>query len=295
MLSRRSLLASAGALSVAGADESRMPLCLHQTTSVAAGYRASLEGYARAGIRLVEVIPPHVEAFVASDGMPAARRLLSDLGLTAVSASGALGLAEPLPERAKALEALKRTAEMMAALGVDRLVCPCRATAAFTADDYKKGVDNLREAGDVVKPFGIAAMVEFMSRSTFIGTLPTALRMTRDAAHPNVKAMLDCYHFWAGLSKFEDLDMIRAGEIHHVHFQDTPDIPREMLDHTTRGVPGEGVTPLVRILQKLKEKGYHGALSVELFYPEFQQGDPYDTARRIRASAEPVMTRAGVL
>lgn len=295
MLSRRSLLASAGALSVAGADDARMHLCLHQTTSAAAGYRASLEGYSRAGIRFVEVIPPHVEAFVASDGMPAARRLLSDLGLTVVSGSGALGLAEPLPERAKALEALKRTAEMMAALGVDRLVCPCRATAIFTADDFRKGVDNLREAGDVVKPFGIVAMVEFMSRSTFIGTLPTALKMTRDAAHPNVKPMLDCYHFWAGLSKFEDLDLIRAGEIHHVHFQDTPDLPREMLDHTTRGVPGEGVTPLVRILQKLKEKGYHGALSVELFSPEFQQGDPYEIARRIRASGESVMTRAGVL
>lgn len=295
MLSRRSLLASAGVLSAAGAADTRMQLCLHQTTSVAAGYRASLEGYARAGIRLVEVIPAHVETFVASDGMPAARRLLNDLGLKAVSSGGVLGLAEPLPGREKNLEDLKRLAEMMAALGVDRLVCPCRATATFTAGDYKKGVDNLREAGDVVKPFGIAVMVEFMSRSTFIGTLPTALRMTRDAAHPNVKPMLDCYHFWAGLSKFEDLDLIRPGEIHHVHFQDTPDVPREMLDHTTRGVPGEGVTPLVRILQKLKEKGYRGPLSVELFSPEFRQGDPYQVARRIRVSAEPVMTQAGVL
>ena len=60
-------------------------------------------------------------------------------------------------------------------------------------------------------------------------------------------------------------------------------------------MPGEGITPLVRILQKLKEKGYRGALSVELFYPEFQQGDPYRTAQRIRTSAEGVMTRAGVL
>jgi 2-keto-myo-inositol isomerase len=295
MLSRRSLLASAGALSVAGAEDARMQLCLHQTTSAPAGYRASLEGYARAGIRFVEVIPPHVEAFVTKEGMPAARNLLSDLGLKAVSCGGVLGLAEPLPGREKNLEDLKRIAEMMAALGADRMVCPCRATATFTADDYRKGVDNLREAGEIVKPFGMVAMVEFMSRATFIGTLPTALRMTRDAAHPNIKPMLDCYHFWAGLSKFEDLDLIHAGEIHHVHFQDTPDVPREMLDYSTRIVPGEGVTPLVRILQKLKEKGYRGALSVELFSPDFQQSDPYEMARRIRASAEPVMTRAGVL
>lgn len=64
---------------------SKMQLCLHQTTSAAAGYRKSLEGYAKAGIKLVEVIPPHVEEFVKREGMPAARRLLADLGMRAVS------------------------------------------------------------------------------------------------------------------------------------------------------------------------------------------------------------------
>jgi sugar phosphate isomerase/epimerase len=134
-----------------------------------------------------------------------------------------------------------------------------------------------------------------MSRSTFIGTLPTALRMTRDTAHPNVKPMLDCYHFWAGLSKFEDLDMLRAGEVHHVHFQDVPDIPREQLDNGTREIPGEGVSPLVRILRKLAEKGYRGPLSVELFYPHLQNGDPYEVALRIRRAAEPILRQAGAL
>ena len=117
----------------------------------------------------------------------------------------------------------------------------------------------------------------------------------RWAAHPNVRPMLDCYHFWAGLSKFEDLDLIRPGEIHHVHFQDVPDIPRELLDNGTRDIPGTGVSPLVAILRKLAEKGYAGPLSVELFYPELQNGDPYEVAVRIRQKAEPVMRAAGVL
>jgi len=79
--------------------------------------------------------------------------------------------------------------------------------------------------------------------------------------------MFDCYHFWAGLSKFEDLDLIRDAEIHHVHFQDVPGIPRELLDNGTREIPGDGVSPLVGILRKLAEKNYRGPLSVELFYP----------------------------
>src|SRR5438105_13519309 len=133
-LTRRTvLLASSAAM----AAREPMSLCMHQTTSAAAGYRRSLEGYAKAGIKYVEVIPQHVEEFVKKEGMPAARRLLSDLGLKAVSSGGVRGLVEPNPDRAKALEELKARVEMVAALGVDRMVCPCAATGKFTLDDYK--------------------------------------------------------------------------------------------------------------------------------------------------------------
>ena len=271
-----------------------MALCLQQTTYAPAGYRKSLEGYARAGIKYVELIPAHLTEFVNREGVPAARRLLADLGLTAVSGSGVRGLWEPGPARDKALEDVKSAAQMAAEMGIDRLVCPCAATEKYTPDDYKRGVDNIREAGEIGKQFRVTLMVEFMRSSTFIGTLPTSLRLTRDAAHPNVRPMFDFYHFWAGLSKFEDLELIRPGEIHHVHFQDVPEMPRELLDNTTRGVPGEGISPLPRILQALAAKGYKGPLSVELFYPDIQKTDPYEMARRIREKAEPVLRAAGV-
>jgi len=272
-----------------------MFLCMHQTTSVAAGFRGSLEGYARAGIRYVEVIPPLVEEFTKRESVAAARRLLSDLGLRAVSSGGVRGLAEPHAGRAQALEDLKRTAALIAELGIDRMVCPCGTAEKFTTDDYARGAENLRDAGDIVKPLGITAMLEFMRGSTFIGTLPTALNMTRQAAHPNVRPMFDCYHFWAGLSKFEDLELIHNGEIHHVHFQDVPGIPRELLDNGTREIPGDGVSPLASILRKLAEKNYRGPLSVELFYPQLQKGDPFEVASRVRHKAEPILRQAGVL
>ena len=107
--------------------------------------------------------------------------------------------------------------------------------------------------------------------------------------------MLDVFHFWAAGSKFEDLDMLRPGEIAHVHFEDLPDIPRELLEDPSRVIPGDGVAPLTRILRKLAEKGYSGALSVELFSPQVQQRDPYEVARRIREKAEAVMRQARVL
>jgi len=68
-----------------------------------------------------------------------------------------------------------------------------------------------------------------------------------------------------------------------------------LLGQTTRAIPGDGITPLARVLRKLSEKGYTGPVSVELFLPEFQNADPYELARRIREKAEPIMREAGVL
>jgi 2-keto-myo-inositol isomerase len=274
----------------------KMTLAIHQNTSSAAGYRRSLEGWSRAGIKNVELTNNLLDEFLKSDSLPAAKRVLTDLGLTPVSsACGVFGLWEPNPKRAAQLDAFKKRCEQFASLGLTKIYSPTPTTEKFTEEDYKRGVANMRENGDIAKQFGMVVMAEAVRTSTFIGTLPTMLKMMREAAHPNVAPLLDFYHFWSGLNKLEDLDQIRQGEIGHVHFQDVPDMPRELLDNTTRIIPGDGVAPLNRMLRTLADKGYSGPLSVELFLPRFQQGDPYEVAREIRQKAEAVMRRARVM
>ena len=180
-------------------------------------------------------------------------------------------------------------------LGVSHIYSTTATTFKPTADDYKAAADNVREVGQVAAQYSLTAMFEFVRTSTFASTLPTLLSITRAAAQPNVGPLFDCYHFWSGLGKLEDLDELRPGEIKHVHFQDVPQMPREMLDTTTRVIPGDGVTPLTLILQKLAAKGYAGPLSVELFLPTFQERDPFEMAREIRAKGEAVMRRAKVM
>lgn len=299
MLSRRTVLLTPLALigvRASAAAPGKMKLAIHQNTSNGAGYRKSLEGWSRAGIKYVELTSGLLDEFLKTDSLAAAGRVLSDLGLTPVSAAcGVSGLWEPNPNHATSLENLKKRCEMFKTLGLDRIYSPTGATGKFTEDDYKAGVDNMREAGEIAKPFRMTVMAEFIRTSPHISTLTTLLKMTRLAAHPNVACLFDCYHFWSGLNKLEDLDLIRPGEIGHVHFQDVPDIPRELLDNTSRFIPGDGISPLNRILRKLAEKGYSGALSVELFLPKFQQGDPFEVAREIRQKAETVMRQARVM
>ena len=57
MLSRREMLVTPVAMMIAAEASAagKMSLAIHQNTSAAAGYRASLEGWARAGIKNVEI------------------------------------------------------------------------------------------------------------------------------------------------------------------------------------------------------------------------------------------------
>ena len=283
------------AVSNAVAATGKMTLCMHQGTSRAAGFQKSLEGWSKAGIKNVELSDTMLDGFLKNDSLAAAGRLVRDLGLTAVSSQAVLpDVWIPGPARAASLETWKKRCEQFSTLGVPKFYCPSVTNRKVTMDDYKATPGCIREAGDIAKQFNITGMLEFARTSTHLATLTSSLKMIREAAHPNVRPMMDFFHFWSGLSKFEDLDILNHGELVHAHFQDVADIPRELFDNDSRLIPGDGISPLDRILRKLAEKGYAGSLSVELFRAEIVNGDPYEIASRIKTKADAVLHKARV-
>ena len=87
-----------------------MSLSLHQTTSLAAGYRKSLEGWSKAGIKNVEINDLMLDEFLKTDTLAAARALLKDLGLTVVSSSARqVDLYIPGATQVTALERVEET------------------------------------------------------------------------------------------------------------------------------------------------------------------------------------------
>ena len=300
MLTRRGLLALPVAIGVARVLDAqpagKMQLALHQNTSRAAGFRGSLEGWSRAGIRYVELTDVLLDEFLANDTVAGARRLLADLDLTPVSAAAVLpDVWIPGPEREASLETWRKRCEQFAEIGLERIYCPSITDRPVTAEDFAATPDCIREVGDITRGFGLTAMIEFARTSTHLATLPSTLDVIREAGHPSVRPMLDFFHFWSGLSKFEDLDLLEPGELAHVHFQDLQDGPRELIDNDWRLIPGDGIAPVGPILGKLAEKGYSGPLSVELFRAELVNGDPFAVAAEIREKCEAVMRAAGVL
>jgi 2-keto-myo-inositol isomerase len=273
-----------------------MQLAMHQNTSRAAGYRGSLEGWARAGIRYVEINDGMLDRFLEGDTLAGAGRVMTDLGLTPVSAVATLqDIWLPGPARAQSLETWRRRCEQYRTLGLERIYAPSLTNRAVTDEEWAATPECIREVGEITSQFDLVGMIEFTRTSTHLSTLTSSLEVIRGAAHPNIRPMLDFFHFWSGLSKFEDLDLLQPGELAHAHFQDVLDAPRERTDNNYRLIPGDGIAPVVPILRKLVEKGYAGALSVELFRPEFVNGDAFAVGTEIRTKCEQVMREAGVL
>ncbi len=275
------MAAVTGSSTSSAASNSGMFVCMHGLTSSGFDFRTVMEGWSRAGITAAEPDLPSAKTFEDSNGAGSARRLLDDLGIRAVSSTNQLFLEESGPRRAQAVEDLKWKVALAESLGADRLVIPSAAGQAHTMDDYDQVFENLREAAEIAKPHNVALMVEFTRSSTLINNVRTCLDLVRTVDHPNLKFMIDVYHFWSGTSKFEDLDLIEQGEIYHIHFEDTPALPHlEVVERKDRAYPGEGVAPLQRIVDKLAEKGYSRALSLELFDPVVQNTDPEIVARK---------------
>jgi 2-keto-myo-inositol isomerase len=300
-INRREFMAvSAGVTAVAAgaastrtkaADTSGLIVCMHGITSSGFDFRTCMEGWAKAGIRAAEPDLVKAREYEMANGPGSARKLMDDLGLVAYSSTNQLNLDETSAERVQAVEDLKWKVAMAESLGATRIVIPSTASAQHVLADYEQVRANLFEAGEIAKPHNVALMVEFTRNSRLINNIRTSLELVRGLKHPNIKFMLDVYHFWAGPSKFEDLDLIEPGEIHHVHFADTPlQPPLEVAEQKDRAYPGEGIAPLQKILNKLVEKGYNRALSLELFDMGVRNTDPAVVAGRALETITPFIT-----
>ena len=287
-MKRREFVAgSAAALTALRATDVRtstMVPCINQVTTLGAAFDAECSAYHDAGFRSVELWFPKLKRLGLSP--PAIVARLREAALTPVSACAAgsflwRGAPGPVERRAE-LEAHFGRAE---ALGVPRFVIFDSVEATPKRDDYAVAAERLVSIAELGAKYRVRIALEFIARSRLLGSLSTALQVTRQAAQPNVGLCLDTFHFYAGVSKLEDLDELRPGEVEHVHFHDVPRaVPRELLVDADRIPPGLGVIPLMKVVDALRRIGYAGALSVELFDPVFQKSDPAVTARTCYAA-----------
>jgi sugar phosphate isomerase/epimerase len=253
--------------------------CLNEATTLEAAFADDCAAYAGAGFKHIElwfdklrrqkVEPSEVHALLRRHQLTAA---------SACASEGALWRGQgPLES---SLDEMERNFELAQAIGVPRYVVFSYVQGKVELDDYHFAAERLRRMAEIAARYRVRIALEFIARSTLLGSLLSALAVMREARQENVGLCLDTFHFFAGISKLEDLDELRPGEVEHVHFHDVPgSIPRELLSDPDRIPPGQGVIPLERVTAALHRIGYSGNLSTELFGARYQKGDPRSIAR----------------
>lgn len=112
-----------------------------------------------------------------------------------------------------------------------------------------------------------------------INTFGQAYDIVDAAKMENVGIVLDCFHFYAMSSQWEDLGRMDISKLFIFHLDDSEALPFGMLNDTHRLWPGDGSIDLARIFTILKNKGYSSMASIELFRPAYYAMPAEDTIR----------------
>ena len=113
---------------------------------------------------------------------------------------------------------------------------------------------------------GVVPQVEMWGGHPAIGTVEKAIYVALAAGHPKACFLGDVYHTYKGGSSFDAFRMLGPHALQAFHINDYPaDPPRETIKDEHRVYPGDGIAPVVELLQTFIELGAYPALSLELF------------------------------
>jgi 2-keto-myo-inositol isomerase len=153
-------------------------------------------------------------------------------------------------------------------------------------------VEVLKELSDLAEPYGVKIALEFVGHpQCTVNTFGQAYDIVETVNRENVGVVLDCFHFHAMGSNLEDLKNADISKIFILHIDDTEDFPIGFLTDEDRVWPGLGAIDLDSILSTLKDKGYSGAVSVELFRPEYYKLDAEEAIKTAKDTTLEVVSK----
>ena len=150
----------------------------------------------------------------------------------------------------------------------------------------------LKELSDLAEPYGVKIALEFVGHpQCTVNTFGQAYDIVEAVNRDNVGLVLDAFHFHAMGSDLEDLKKADGSKIFIFHIDDTEDFPIGFLTDEDRVWPGLGAIDLDSIITILKEKGYSGPASVEIFRPEYYRLDPEEAIKTAKETTLEVVSK----
>jgi 2-keto-myo-inositol isomerase len=160
-------------------------------------------------------------------------------------------------------------------------------TWAEVVDEH---VAAIRALSDIAYEYGVKLAFEFLGFGWCCVRTPRGAReILEKAGRDNVGMVVDIAHFYIGGGLIGEIEALDPQMIYAFHLDDVEDVSKEGYTDASRVIPGRGVAPVAEVCAALKQIGYDGPCSIELFRPEYWAWDPQELAHQVRAASQQVL------
>lgn len=248
------------------------------TISVSGTLKTKLCAIADAGFENVELFDSDLLACPESASVVGA--MMVDQGLTCTAFQPFRDF-EGMPSklRPRVFDRAERKFDVMQSLGTSLLLVSSNVSPE-SLGDRNRIVDDLRELGERAAARELRVGFEALAWGRHIWDHREAWSVVQQVNHPSVGLVLDTFSSLARGIPIDSLRSIDPRKLFHVQIADAPALSMDPLSWSRhfRCMPGQGDLPLLEYVVALKEIGYDGVLSLEIFNDSFRAGSTAEIA-----------------
>lgn len=271
------------------------PICLDTATIRPASLINKVKIAAKAGFDAIEPWDGELSEYEKNGGnLKDLGKQIRDLGLFVPSV---IGLWNALPPTKALFDAslkdTRRRMRMASDIGAQHIqTIPNTVGENF---DRKWVTDRYRDIIEIgLKEYNIKPALVFVKFFP-LKTLGQAAGIALDTNHPAAMIIPDVYHMYISEGGFEGLKLMKGNAFAIFQFNDAPPAPAlAELEDKHRVYPGDGILPLPSILKDLKETGFKGCVSLEMYNPQYWKEDLQTVAETGLRKTLGVIGKAGV-
>jgi 2-keto-myo-inositol isomerase len=232
---------------------------------------AEITAAAKAGFNAIEPWVSEIDAYTTKGGtLKDLRMRIADAGLTVEDAIAFNSwLEDDDARRAAAMEKLKLDMDKLAQIGGKRIATPPSrgAGAPVSLDNAAK---YYRAALELGEQMGIQPLCELWGTHPVLGPLSHGIYVSVATGRADASLLLDVFHLYKSGTPFTALKQINGAALHVLHVNDYPQAADSAtLNDGNRIYPGDGVAPYRQIFRDLRDGGFRGFLSLELFNRDY--------------------------
>ena len=268
------------------------------TASLSGALDEKLAAIAAAKFSGVEICEQDLLSF---NGTPEdVRRMAEDLGLRIVSFQPFRDFeGMPPAHRQKLFDRAERKFNVMEQLGCELLLV-CSNMSPDSLPGIDRAAEDFRELGARAAKRGFRVGFEALAGGRHINQYSDAWEVVRRVDHPAVGLVLDSFDTLVRKTPLAAIRSIPRDRIFLVQIADAPrlDIDYMSWSRHFRNFPGQGDLPVLDFMTAVRETGYDGPLSLEIFNDQFRAGSARSVAidghRSLIYLLDQLRTRSGV-